>query len=222
MIGLVMMLGRSVALLGVLLMGFIAPCTTALYAGNGLGVQLNGDCLSGTVTQVPLGRLMLELLERDGSRWNATEDLGQPISVSLDGLTIEQGVQKVMRLSGLNYALIWQHQPEAPSRKDRIKKVAVYDQGAVVWFTAANQGTDPPFGTPIRSPEIPVETSVTHAVGPSERTIEALPVSAAGYRADAAVDGAALTGFVNQLAQEKQISREEYGMILEKLGKPTQ
>lgn len=187
-------------------------------------LQSEGGRLTGELKNVAIEKLLEEVLQIDGFRWEVNGKLNGSISISLSQLTVEQCIKKIMRLNHFNYALIFDHDDSADNNNPhRIKNLTIYQKDEIVRFSRTSQITLAAKKKQINLTPNAVSKRTT-AVSPvakplaeKKQTKETLPSDPAVKEISA--HKLEMKAYVDDLLGEDKITQEEYDALIGEMKK---
>lgn len=118
-------------------------CLSANAAGNpsrslylkAPAVSWNGNRLSGKLENIPIGKLLEDLIKGGDFDCDVSGQLNGNISVRFENLTVEEFIRKIMRNKNFNYTIL--SSPSASETKEYsgIRKLTIYQGDDTISFT---------------------------------------------------------------------------------------
>jgi hypothetical protein len=184
-------------------------------------VQWNDERLTGEVKNAPVKNLITELLQMAGYNWEVIGKLEGKISISFDHLTINESINKIMRISRYNYALIFEEQePIDPMSTQHIKELTIYQKDQRIRFSRTQKQIN-----------TPPQKKITKASNPgTPKSVATLPAKPAAKkpkirntrqseptREEMAAIDKEIRVFADEMLAEKKITQEEYNELIGEL-----
>jgi hypothetical protein len=181
-------------------------------------VKWNDERLTGEVINAPVKNLITELLQMAGYNWEVIGKLEGKISISFDHLTISESINKIMRISRYNYALIFEEQESFDSMSTQnIKELTIYQKDQRIRFSRTQKQ--------ISKPQKEKITKASNTGTP--KSVSALPAKPAAKkpklrntrqseptREEIAVIEEEIKAFADEMLAEKKITMEEYKELI--------
>jgi hypothetical protein len=199
------------------------------------GIRWTDGRVHGQINGMPLVQVLQNLAHAVGFEIQVFGNLNMPVSITFDGLTVDESVQRLNRQSSFNYILL----SNGPTQIEKLVVIAAAGSGASSsgMFEAGRPAKIRPPGQPAPSPdfsaigsrseeEVIQEETEAYQEAPEEEQV--LPSADQGEDEDApqndqeetgSMEGAPkeLVKFIDQLSDEEQISPEEKALIMEKI-----
>jgi len=178
--------------------------------------------LTGELSNCPVKTLLEELSQKEGFQLEIIGDLNQKLDLSFDHLTLEQSIKKIMRLSNLNYVMIFDVEGQSEDNAlYRLNKLIVCQKVKKAQFSSSRTQRRRPVRQKRRIEKEPPQNEKEEAIfqsselftGHSKRQNKA-PKKAAMEFEGSPED---LRSYVEEISRQGLINSEEYEMILEKM-----
>lgn len=186
------------------------------HSFNNYQVQFEEGRLTGELKNVAVKRLLEEILQKDGFRWEVKGELNGNISISFAQLTVEQCIKKIMRLSHFSYALVLDGEQSPSSTKPIfIKELIIYRDDNVIRFSKTQQKRLARQKGKIEEKPQPKkdETTASHPK-PSVKKENHRESLSRNDKVEFEGTSQDLNTFVNELLIENRISPDEYEDIM--------
>lgn len=175
-------------------------------------VEWNNSRLTGEVKNAPVKSLITEILQKGGSNWEVTGNLNGTTWVFFNHLTINDSIKKIMRLSGLNYVLIFEeHQPHDSGNSSFIKELTIYQGKETIRFSRTARQISPP------ERQIVEKTFEPATDDPAGKPKVHEPQPAELRNDELAQMDRELKAFAAEMLAEEKITAEEYQELMEDL-----
>ena len=168
------------------------------------GIKVEGTRLNGVLKNAPVKGVLKDLISGDGFACQVTGDLQGTVSMTIDNLTVEETLHRVMRNRRYDYTMILA-EPGSPDGSDAaIRELTIYQNDKVVRFVKVPKDSvgDKPAGVaPVAKPVVPTstETSVRTKAATGEE-LEQLDRE--------------INSLMDEMLTEEKMTRQEYDEAL--------
>ena len=184
-------------------------------------VKWNDERLTGEVINAPVKNLISELLWMEGYNWEVIGKLEGKISISFDHLTISESINKIMRISRYNYALIFEEQEPFDSMSTQnIKELTIYQKDQRIRFSRTQKQISKPKKEKITKASntgIPKSLAALPAKPAAKKPIIRNTRESKPTREEMADIDKEIKAFADEMLAEKKITMEEYNELIGEL-----
>ena len=185
------------------MLGIKVNCFAMNYL-KGVGITVEGTRLNGDLKNASIKNILKDLMETDGFECQVTGDLQGNISITIENLTAEETIHKIMRNRRYDYTMILV-EPESPDgRHPAVRELTIYQGDSTVRFAKVPKSlsTVQPEGVkPVPAPAAATPTdNLNESNVASGEVLEELDRE--------------LKSLMDEMVAEKKISRKEYDKAL--------
>jgi hypothetical protein len=184
-------------------------------------IKWKDERLTGEIKNAPVKNLITELLWMEGSNWEVIGKLEDKISISFDHLTINESINKIMRISRYNYALIFEEQEPIDSMSaQQIKELTIYQKDQRIRFSRTQKQINKPKKEKIvkaSNPGTPKSVAALPAKPAAKKPIIRNTRQSEPTREEIAAIDKELRAFADEMFAEKKITQEEYNELIREM-----
>lgn len=167
------------------------------------GIKVEGSRLNGDLKNTPIKNILKGLMESDGFECQVTGDLQGTISLTIENLTAEETIQKIMRNRRYDYTMVLVESESSDGKHPAVRELTIYQGDSTVRFAKIPKSVStvqPEAVKPVLAPAATLTENPSGSNVASEEALEQLDRE--------------LKSLMDEMVAEKKMSRQEYDEAL--------